>query len=409
MLKHWGWWLSLLCTPALALEADIKGLVDLRLQQADGLDSYVSAGQGKLQTSHGSQLSLAQLAVVPELSLSDNLTLTTAINSFADEEKQTLGITEAFLRYHGVPNPESGLRQSWRLGVFYPAISLENQAVAWSSPDTLTPSTLNSWIGEEIRTTGFEYSAEWLGKLRQKNYNLKLTGSAFTNNDTAGAMLAWHGWTLSSRQSVLGERLDIPATPAQANLLSEQADASNPFHEGDDKLGYSLIAEWQQPRKLLLQWGYYANNATPYQETHGQYGWDTTFGFGGFRWQIDRQWQLSGQLLSGSTLMQSPQRQNIVENDYRSAYLSLGWKQGPHRINGRIEEFSVTDHDQIAGDNNAEQGKAFSLSYRYRLAKQWFMLGEYNWINSTRPARTYQQDDAKQIETQLQFGVRYYF
>ena len=47
---------------------------------------------------------------------------------------------------------------SWsvKTGAFFPTISLENDDLGWASPYTLTPSAINSWIGEELRTIGSE-------------------------------------------------------------------------------------------------------------------------------------------------------------------------------------------------------------------------------------------------------------
>ncbi len=400
--------MSLFSVNSQALEADFSGLLDLRLGHSHGQDSYVSGGQGKLQHSPGTNLSLGQAGLISDLALTDQVNLIGVLNGFADEDKSRLGLTELYFRYRGLPN-ETGFRQGLKVGLFYPAISLENRARAWSTPNTLTPSTMNSWIGEELRATGLEYTAEWLGKFRDKSYDLKLNGTVFFNNDTAGAMLPWHGWTQSSRQTVLGEKLEIPYFPALDNALSAQARDSDPFHEEDNRPGYMVSLELNLERRRQLQLGYYDSNTNPYSETNGQYGWHTKFLFAGINWPIDRNWSLQGQIMSGDTLMQSPQRIDVVNNRFQSAYLSLGWKSGKKRLNARVEEFSVTDRDTTPLDNNNEYGKALTLSYRYQLARQWFMLGELSWLDSHRPARMYQGIAVDQVERLSLLGVRYYF
>ena len=400
--------LGLVSFNSYALEADFSGLLDLRLGHSHGLDSYVSGGQGKLQHSPGTRLSLGQASLISDLTLTDQINLIGVLNGFSDEDKSRLGVTELYLRYRGLPD-DSGFRQGLKAGLFYPAISLENRARAWSTANTLTPSTMNSWIGEELRATGLEYTAEWLGKFRDKSYDLKLNGTVYFNNDTAGSMLSWHGWTQSSRQTVLGEELEIPYFPALDNDLSAQARDSDPFHEEDGKPGYMVSLELNLERRRQLQLGYYDSNANPYSETNGQYSWHTKFLFAGINWPIDRNWSLQGQIMSGDTLMQSPQRVDVVNNTYQSAYLSLGWKSGRKRLNARVEEFSVTDRDNTYQDNNKEYGKALTLSYRYQFARQWFMLGEFSWLDSHRPARWYQGEAVDQVERLSQLGVRYYF
>lgn len=391
-----------------ALEADFSGLVDLRLSHSHGLKSYVSGGQGKLQHSPGTRLSLGQGALISDLTLADKVNLIGVLNGFSDKDKNQLGLTEFYLRYRGLPD-ETGFRQRLKAGIFYPAISLENRARAWSTAHTLTPSTMNSWVGEELRATGLEYTAQWLGKFRDKRYDLTLNGTVFFNNDTAGAMLSWHGWTQSSRQTVLGETLDIPHFPALDNALIDQSRNSDPFHEEDGRPGYMVSSELSLTRQKQIQLGYYDSNTQPYSLTNGQYGWHTQFVFAGLKWPINQNWSIQGQIMSGDTLMQSTQRVDVVNNRFQSAYLSLGWKSGKQRLNARLEEFSVTDRDTTPLDNNNERGKVLTLSYRYPLARQWFVLGEFSWLESHRPARRYQGISANQVERSGLLGVRYYF
>ncbi|MCV6588591.1 MAG: hypothetical protein OIF57_06135 [Marinobacterium sp.] len=408
MIYRWLMLAALATGPVQAVEGDLAGIIDVRYSTVDGIDSYVNGGAGKFRFDGGGQLALAQAGLVGTLEWDNGLSFHAVANGYADGVEDGLGISEAYLKYRTLPS-ESGLRHGVRLGIFYPAISLENNATAWSVPDTLTPSTMNSWVGEELRATGVEYTAELLGKFSGRSYDLKMQASLFTNNDPSGAMLSWHGWTLSSRQTLLHEKLPLPDMPARNDLLAAQAPASDPFHEEDDRWGVTLSTELKLPRKGLLHLGWYDNNATQWRRTKGQYGWRTRFVWAGFKWRLAKAWRLSGQIMQGDTLMQAPWRQDVVDNDYRSAYLKLSWSQRPHRISGRIEEFSVTDLDSTVGDNNDEYGKAFTLSYRYRVQKNWFLLTEFNWINSSRWARTYEGATPELIERQLQFASRYYF
>lgn len=408
MIYRWVPLAVLMSGSALAVEADVAGIIDLRYSAVDGIDSYVNGGAGKFRYDDGDQLSVAQAGLVGKLKWDNGVSFHGVANGYLDGVEDAVGITEAYFKYRTVPN-DDGLRQGVRLGIFYPAISLENQGTAWSTVNTLTPSTMNSWIGEELRSTGVEYTAEWLGRFNQRPYDLKLQGSLFMNNDSAGAMLSWHGWTLSSRQTLLHEKLPIQDMPARQGLLAAQAPKSDPFHEEDDDLGVTLSAQIKLPRKGLVQLGWFDNNATPWSRTNGQYGWRTRFAWAGFKWRLPARFSLTGQIMQGDTLMQAPWRQDVVNNDYRSAYLALGWSMKPHRVTARVEEFSVTDNDSTAGDNNDEYGKAFTLAYRYQLQKNWFLLSEFNWINSSRWARVYEGASPDLIERQVQFASRYYF
>lgn len=408
-MKHYWLPLMALVSPSVqAVEAELAGIMDMRYSLTDGIDSYVNGGLGKFRYDDGEQLSIAQAGLVGTLEWDNNLSLHAVANGYLDGVEDGLGLTEIYLKYRTLPS-QSGLRQGLRLGIFYPAISLENNATAWSTPNTLTPSTMNSWVGEELRSTGLEYTAEWLGRFTGRPYDLKLQGSVFVHNDPAGAELSWHGWMQSSRQTLLHEKLPVQNMPARQGVLSQQAGASDPFHEEDDRPGYTLSGEVKFPRKGLLQLGWFDNRAIPYEQTNGQYGWRTRFGWAGFRWKLPGRFSLSGQVMQGDTLMQKPSREDVVNNDYRSGWLALSWSAKPHRITGRVEEFSVTDNDRTWGDNNDEYGKAFTLAYRYQLQKNWFLLSEFNWLQSTRGGRTYENQPVDLVERQLQFASRYYF
>ena len=56
----------------------------------------------------------------------------------------------------GIPPSQGDVSWSVKTGAFFPTISLENDDLGWTSPYTLTPSAINSWIGEELRTIGSE-------------------------------------------------------------------------------------------------------------------------------------------------------------------------------------------------------------------------------------------------------------
>lgn len=155
--------------------------------------------------------------------------------------------------------------------------------------------------------------------------------------------------------------------------------------------------------------GYYDNNATPYRVEYGQYAWETKFVHFSAKWRMPCGIHLSGQYLAGKTLMQNPDKQDMVNNDYRSASLSVTKRWRKHRLTSRIEEFSVTDNDSTLGDNNEEHGKSLTLNYTYRMNKPLFLSAEYNLINSDRPARVYLTQPQLLTERQWQLSARYFF
>jgi len=99
----------------------------------------------------------------------------------------------------------------------------------------------------------------------------------------------------------------------------------------------------------------------------------------------------------------------VVYNDFASSFMMLRHFWQSHQVALRLENFEVTDLDFTEGDNNDEDGNAFTLAYRYRWDRQTFLFAEYNRIESTRPSRTYMEQAVDLTEQQYQLAVRYYF
>tara|TARA_R110001583_G_scaffold22238_1_gene83539 strand:- start:11489 stop:12718 length:1230 start_codon:yes stop_codon:yes gene_type:complete len=404
-----------------AAEYKVDGLLDLRMSYVDSLGKgYLNSGQGKSGLDDGLHFSVAQLGADLSVSWESGVSLHGVINSYPEVsgggEGSVLGITEAYLKYRSLPN-SLGYRFQTKLGLFYPDISLENNAYAWASKDTLDSSTLNTWIGEEIRVLGTEFKLTRLGRINNDKYDLSLSATAFINNDPAGALLAWHGWTTSNRQTVWNEERPFPWFPARESgqALGGQADKSDPFLEIDNRVGFHVKSEWKLHRKGEVSIGYYDNRAKPYEVINGQYGWRTKFYHLGTRWRFSDQLSLTAQYLAGRTLMQSGAREDIVNNDYDSAFVALhyNWEKlisnKKHKSTLRIEDFSVTDNDNTLGDNNNEDGQAVTVNHHYHFSKYWFLSAEFRLIDSQRPARVYINQPTELIERNWQLASRYYF
>jgi hypothetical protein len=404
-----------------AAEYSAHGIVDVRISNVDSLaTSYLVGGQGKFASEDGLQFSLAQLGTDLSIKWDNGISAHGVVNAYlkgtGKSETSVVNFTEAYLKYRGLPTA-SGYRFQTKVGIFYPEISLENNAYAWASKDTLNSSMLNTWIGEEIRVLGSEFKLTRLGRMNNDAFDLSFSATAFVNNDPAGALLAWHGWTSSTRQTLWTEKRPISWFPAleEGQPLENQARASDPFLEVDDRVGYHLRGEWSLHRKGQFSLGYYDNRAIPYKVIKGQYGWRTRFFHFETRWRLSKELSLLAQYLSGDTLMQSAPGEDVVNNDYDSAFISLtyNWQKlignKKHKSTIRIENFSVKDNDNIWGDNNNEDGHSLTFNHNYRLAKQWFLSAELNYIDSHRPAREYTNQSINLVEKQLQLAARYFF
>ena len=407
--------------PTYAVDYDLHGIIDVRATSTDSLTSYLAGGQGKFGLSDGSQLSLAQAGLQVGINWDNGISAHGIFNAFYTDmgdypNDSALGVTEGYLKYRTIPN-SAGYRWQTKVGVFYPEISLENAAYAWASKDTLNSSSLNTWIGEEVRVLGSEVKLTRLGKLTNNNYDLSLSGTLFTNNDPSGALLAWHGWTMSSRQTLWTEKRTFPWFPARdpAGDLAGQADKSDPFLELDHKAGYHIRAAWKLHHKGELSAGYYNNRAVPYKVKKGQYGWNTRFFHLGAKWQLNNNLVFIAQYLDGNTLMQSDFQEDVVNNSYANGFVSLTYKWGlfalstKHKSTLRLEKFSVDDNDSTLGDNNNETGQGLTFNHSYRVGKHWFLSSEFNYIDSHRPARYYTHQAVDLIEKQVQLAARYFF
>lgn len=401
-------------------EYKMHGILDIRATATDSLEkSYMAAGQGKFGLNDGEHLSVAQAGTELSVLWDNGLSAHGIINAFANTETANdtvIGVTEAYLKYRTLPNSE-GYRLQIKAGFFYPEISLENNAYAWASRDTLNSSMINTWLAEEVRLLGSEFKVTRLGRINNNKFDLSLSTSLFVSNDPSGALLSWHGWTMSSRQTLWGEKRALPWFPARepGNDLAEQAGESDPFVELDNQVGYHVRGEWLLHNKGAISAGYYDNRATPYEVVDGQYGWDTRFYHLGIKWSLSKNISLISQYLAGKTLMQGPDRHDVVNNDYASGFIALTYKwrawlgNNKHKSTVRIESFSVTDNDKTVGDDNNENGDALTLNHTYRVSKHWFLSSEVNLIDSYRPTRAYENQDIDLIEKQFQLAARYFF
>ncbi len=397
--------LGAVSAPLAAVEQRLSGLVDLRLVGTDGISSYVDGDYGKFRFNDGSALVLGQAALAWRVDWDGGYGLTLVGNAHADGVDDGAGLTEGWVDYRGLPSA-AGYRARARLGWLYPRVTLSNRLVGWATPYTLSYSTIDAWLAEELRHQGLEIGLDRLGRLAGSAFDLNLSLTVFRGNDPAGAMLAWHGWVLGSRQSAITDKLALPNTH-----IGFVPDASEPFIELDDRFGYHVAAEIVGHGRSRWQVGYYDNRADPTVVNEDtQWGWRTRFYHVGAHWRLADELDLLAQYLAGDTLMQSRSgRRDLVANDYHSGYLLLSRAHGRDRYSLRLERFGVEDRDEIGSDINDEDGNAVTLNLTRRLDRRWRAAVEFNWVDSERPSRTDHGHPERLIERQLQFALRYFF
>ena len=106
---------------------------------------------------------------------------------------------------------------SARAGLMWPPISLEHEGADWHVKDSITPSAINSWIGEEVRPVAAEGTvAATLGE-----HKLRATAALMVANDTAGTLLTFRGWALHDRMTLAFRRQPLP--PLETRYQDYQA------------------------------------------------------------------------------------------------------------------------------------------------------------------------------------------
>ncbi|MDO3383653.1 hypothetical protein [Gilvimarinus algae] len=393
--------------PKLSLAAQFKGLVQLRYTDSENPDSWLYRGSGLYRYSeqhNGLTLGSSVLSLRQELGSA--FSAHAVVQAHRDENIE-LGFTEAYVRYK--PLLPSGYEWQLQVGGFYPALSLENPDIGWTSPYLYTNSAINSWVGEELRTFGAELTLGRPGRRFNSPHSLELVGAVYKANDPAGSLLAWRGFAIHDRQSLFNERIPFADNPAfDTPQLRWQANDVLPFSEVDGRFGYYLGGHWDYYKRSQLRLYYYDNNGDPasLNEQSGQYAWDTRFWSLSWLFKLTDNTRLITQAIQGSTAMGDTRG---VNNDYRAWFLLLSHSLGAHRISARYDDFEVIDNDHWAFDPNNSHGESLAVAWRYRLDKHWQVGAEVSRVDSYVENRQlwWEAENASQTQWQVNFQYRF--
>jgi len=377
----------------------LTGYGDVRVVAPPGTVSYVDGGLGKLRFGGGTTtVHFAEGIAQGEYSLTDTLSAVALVRA-EPTDRDVVDPLETYVRY--TPAETDALSWSIKSGVFFPSISLENDDLGWTSPYTLTPSAINSWIGDELRTIGSEATVRW-----QNDFGtLSLVGALTCCNDEAGTLMADRGWALDDRPTGLFERVRLPEATEKlfgAQLLNAR---TGMFDEIDGQPGWYAGGGWQLPGIVQLSVIRYDNEGNPRARTARDTAWDTRFWALGARtsWQS---FTLIAQAMRGDTVIAG--HGFVSQTQFQSAFLLASYDWNDLRFSAREEAFATRN----VGANNAnlnEDGDAFTAAVSYtphdwvRLACEFIALhsrrGEY--VTAGLP---YDQNDSQfQISTRLFF------
>jgi hypothetical protein len=398
---------SALGAPAFA-QADIvspdtfHGLVEVRGATAGGERSWLDGGFGKTSVSGGGSADLSQ--AVLEWRPKFNFAVSGVVSVQAQAHVEPgVDLDEAYLQLRAPPSDLG--RLSARVGVFYPPVSMEHDGPGWTTPDMLSASALNSWIGEEVKVAGLE--ATWRRSFG--GHEVEATGAVFGWDDTAGTLLTFRGWALDETRAGVRVSYDLPALSPFAKLF--QVEETYPFRELDRRAGYYARIEWRPPAPVSFNALYYDNagNRTAV-DSDGQWAWETRFWNVGVRWEPTAEVRVLAQAMTGET------REGYVipggiwfDVGYQAAYLLASRRLGDDTISGRIDVFRTRDRTFRSIDDNQENGWAATASWRHRLAPHIDLIVEAQHVDSKRAARRLTGEDAKQDQNLLQTALRLSF
>jgi hypothetical protein len=295
------------------------------------------------------------------------------------------GLVEAFAQYRPELRPDLALRL--RAGLQFPPTSRENVDALWQSPYTLTLSALNSWIGEELRPLGLDASVQ---RGEAGGTRLELAGMAFGGADTAGALLAWRGWAMGARLSVVGETLPLPHLPtlAPGAAFGEQLDAgTRPMDELDGRIGWHVRGRLSRAGRGLLQ-AAWTDTRGDRGLHEGQYAWDTRFASAAAEVQIGKI-RLVAEAVAGDTGMGVATGPH-VDLRFRAVYALATWASRGEavRFTARYDRFRNEDEDGVA-EPNQEDGWAVTVA-GFFAPRPWLRVGaEYLELSGDRPAAAF--------------------
>ena len=142
--------------------------------------------------------------------------------------------------------------------------------------DSITPSAINSWIGEEVRPLALEGSVE----TRLGEHKLTATAAVFAANDTAGTLLTFRGWALHDRRTLAFNRQPLP--PFEADDEGYQAHFTHPLLDVADgfasRPGFYVKLAWKPPVPVAVELFHFDNRANPEAVNEDiEWGWHTHF------------------------------------------------------------------------------------------------------------------------------------
>jgi hypothetical protein len=401
--------LGLWAGPAQARSDDVIGLeafdgsIDLRASVAGGERAWLDGGFGKLrwggdngETQARARIAAADLAWKPRFTF--NLSGLVSVTHQAGQSN-AIDLNEAFLSFRSNP---AKTRLSARAGAFWPPISLEQGGSTWQVTDSITPSAINSWVGEELKVLAFEGKVEH----RFADQTVAFTAAIFRHDDMAGTLLTYRGWALHDVRATVSGHFRLP--PLSPSKQPFQAPITNPFWEADGRAGYYARGDWRTPWPVSVNLLRYDNRGDRRSGRALQTAWRTRLWNAGAMASLGERTSARAQVMWGNTLVGPDTPMGIpADVDFAAAYLLLSREIGGGKLSARGDWFKTHDNSFVARDDNNEHGWSGMLAYKHPVARVADVIIELLHVDSRRPMRLANAGLAPaQNQTQLQAALR---
>ncbi len=364
------------------IQVDAKGELGYTSVRAqpNSLRPWWQEGTGQLAIAKSDWMFGQQLASVNITPDSDfSATINGQFEQFADFE---FGLIEYWLNY--APLPIDGYRLRARAGWFYPAMSLENTDVAWSSPYGSSFSAINSWIGEELRAQGIEISLNRPGRAFNSSHSFTAVAATYQGNDPIGTLISWRGFALHSAQTSLNQTIAFARYPSLWQPpLNWQPSWVKPFVEVDDRLGFYLGLHWQWQQQTEVRIYHYDNNADPLAFAKDQYAWHTKFSHIAWQHQFSDRWKLVSQWMQGNTEM-GP---SVVNVDFNLWFVLANYQLEDWQFGARYDKWRQIDRDFTAKDDNNGDGAGLTATIQYQWTPEISLQLEWLLLDTTQQSR----------------------
>ena len=379
----------------LADDLEISGYADVRAVAPADPQSWLNGGLGKFRYG-GKQKFGTEAVLQADLRLDEGLHLVSVLRADPDAPS-VLDALETYLRYD-----QQGGDIGWsvKAGAFFPTISLENDDLGWTSPYTLTPSAINSWIGDELRTIGSEATLRWKTDLGV----LSLIGALTCCNDEAGVMMADRGWSMNDRPFGLFERERIPDQTLRI-FRAPVPGRTGMFDEIDGIVGWYAGAAWQLPGIVKLTVTRYDNQGEPEAATARDRAWRTKFWNFGARTQFGPLVVIAQQL-SGYTEVEVRGIENATK--FQSGFLLASYDVDDWRVSLREDLFQTR---RVGATNTtwSEDGRATTGAISWLGTEGLRLTAEVISMTSRRGEYVPAGLGLNRNDVQVQFDARFFF